>query len=102
MLPKSTFTQLSLNITERRVTMKYYTLVPDAYNLLFPKPYNDNVLLNDSYQYYFVEKGNVYELVNNNPNDLSTDHKVRCPKCMAQLVKISANKFNCIFCSKGR
>jgi len=82
--------------------MKYYTLVPDAYNLLFPKPYNDNVLLNDSYQYYFVEKGNVYELVNNNPNDLSTDHKVRCPKCMAQLVKISANKFNCIFCSKGR
>jgi hypothetical protein len=82
--------------------MRDYVLVLDAYNLLCPIPYSDNVLLNDSYQYYLVEKGNVYELVNKNPYDSITDQKVRCPKCMAQLVKISTNKYNCIFCSEGR
>jgi len=80
----------------------YYTLVPDAYNLLCPKPFSDNVLLNEYFQYYLVEKGNVYDLVNKNPYDSITDHKVRCPKCIAQLVKVSTINFICIFCSEGR
>jgi len=98
MLPKSTFTQLSLNITERRVTMKYYTLVPDAYNYLCPRPYMGNVLLEESYYYYLVVKGrDIYELFNKNPqNDLN--YKIRCPRCSSQLVKISTNKFKCIIC----
>jgi uncharacterized protein with PIN domain len=81
--------------------MNNYVLVLDAFNYLCPRPYMGNLLLEESYHYYLVEKGrDIYELFNKNPQ-IDSNYKIRCPRCSSQLVKVSINKYKCVIC-EGR
>ena len=83
--------------------MKNYVLVADGHNILRPRPYMGNVLLiqhsGEPYCHYLTESGyNSYEVFNTDPDDKSTNHKVRCPRCSAQLVRSMSNKYHCVIC----
>lgn len=83
--------------------MKNYVLVADEHKILCPRPYMGNVMLiqhsGEPYRHYLVESGyNSYEIFNTDPDDRSTNHKVRCPRCSAQLVRTMSNQYHCIIC----
>ena len=83
--------------------MNNYVLVRDGHNILSPRPYMGNVLLiqynGGGYRHYLVERGNsTYELFNTNPDEMVQHQRIRCPRCSAQLVRLTGSKYHCVIC----
>lgn len=65
--------------------------------------YMGNVMLiqhsEDPDRHYLAENGyNLYEVFNTDLDDRSTNHKVRCPRCSAQMVRTMMSIYHGIIC----
>lgn len=86
---------------------KTYVLVPGKNNILCPRNYTGNVFLirdrGESYRHYLVENADgTFNLFNTDPNDSVMYHKVRCPRCSAQMIaaKNRVSKYRCLICDE--